>query len=196
MTVIGKEILEQFRTWFDEACAQPQIRYADAMNLATVDSQGKPSSRMVLLKHFDEMGFVFFTNYHSRKSANLTLNPKAALCLYWEPIRKQIRIEGRVEMTNEEESEAYFGSRPRESQIGAWASAQSDALESRDVLIASLKKFETKYDGMDVPRPPNWGGWRVIPDRIEFWQEGDFRLHERVVWSFENSAWIRGLLNP
>lgn len=196
MTAISKGILGQFHDWFQQAQGHPQVPLAEAMHLSTADDKGSVSSRMVLLKGIDERGFVFFTNYHSRKSAALRENPKAALSFYWAPLSRQIHIEGRVEKTSDAESDAYFASRPRESQIGAWASNQSEALESREVLLARFNEVEAKFAEKDIPRPPHWGGYRIMPNRVEFWQEGSHRLHERVVWSLESGVWSQRLLNP
>lgn len=189
-------ILTQFTQWFDAAKAHPAIRDGDAVNVATSDASGRISSRIVLLRDYDARGFVFYTNYQGRKSLDLAVHPQAALSFYWEPLMRQIRIEGQVQKVDAAQSDAYFSARRRGSQIGAWASHQSEAMRSRDELLARLKAYEAKFEGQDVPRPPHWGGWRLVPDRIEFWQEGEFRLHQRDVWSLEDGVWDRQLLNP
>lgn len=186
--------IEIFRELFERAaraCAEP-----DAMVLATVDADGRPSARYVLLKAFDARGFVFYTNLESRKARALAANPFAALCFYWAPIEKQIRIEGAVEPVTSAESDAYFATRPRESRIGAWASAQSATLESRSVLEQRVAEAETRFAGGDVPRPPFWAGFRVVPSTIEFWTRDPARLHERERYERDGTSWIRTLLYP
>lgn len=196
MTAITKGILDIFTEWYKEAGNHSEIRFTDAMHLATADLDGNISSRIVLLKQVDADGFVFFTNYKSHKGAQLAVHPRAALCFYWDPIGKQVRIEGRVEKTSAESSDTYFATRPRESQIGAWASQQSSRLASRDALMQSFREYEAKFDGKPVPRPPHWGGYRLIPDCIEFWQESAFRLHERRVFRQTPDGWTEELLYP
>jgi pyridoxamine 5'-phosphate oxidase len=164
--------------------------------LATADPSGQPSVRIVLLRGADEHGFVFFTNYESRKGRELTANPNAALCQHWPTLEEQIRIEGTVERVGAEESDMYFAGRPRESQIGAWASQQSQPLESRDLLEARIREIETRFDGKPVPRPPFWGGFRLVPRTIEFWYGRSGRLHERVLYTRANGAWHVGQLFP
>jgi pyridoxamine 5'-phosphate oxidase len=178
-------------TEFEHAVERAASRNVDTVPvaLATVDAQGRPSLRMVLLRSADHTGFVFHTNYNSRKGRDLAANDRAALCFHWPALEEQIRIEGRVEQLSPAESDEYFGSRPRGSQIGAWASEQSAELASRELLEERYRQFEGQFEGRDVPRPPYWGGYRVIPDRMEFWYGRPDRLHDRVVYVREGDAW-------
>jgi pyridoxamine 5'-phosphate oxidase len=162
---------------------------ATAFALATADASGAPSVRMVLLKAVDATGFVFFTNYESRKAAELAVNPRAALCFYWPTLGVQVRVEGGVERVAAPESEAYFATRARESQLGAWASRQSRPLASPEALREEFERTKARFDGQTVPRPPVWGGFRVLPQRIEFWQSGEHRLHDRVLYTREGEGW-------
>ena len=171
------------------ARARPTEPDATAVALATADASGAPSVRMVLLKSADSSGFVFFSNYGSRKGRELAQNPRAALCFYWPSIGIQVRVEGTVERVAAEESDAYFATRPRESQLGAWASAQSTPLESPAALRASFDRVSKQLEGQAVARPGHWGGYRLRPARIEFWTAGDFRLHDRVVHTKEGEGW-------
>ena len=167
-----------------------------AMSLATSTPQGHPSCRIVLLHGIDEGGFVFYTNYEGRKARELEENPHAALCFYWPWTEEQVRVEGRVSRVTHEESDAYFATRPRGSQIGAWASRQSERIASRDDLIARVEEVETRYAGHDVPRPPHWGGYRLTPKRVEFWKAEAFRLHFREVYEHTAQGWARSILSP
>jgi pyridoxamine 5'-phosphate oxidase len=176
--------------------ARPTEPDVTAMALATADAPGAPSVRMVLLKSADASGFVFFTNYGSRKARELTANPRAALCFYWPSIGTQVRVEGAVERVRAEESDAYFATRARESQLGAWASAQSTPLESPAALRASLDRVSRQFEGQKVRRPDHWGGFRVRPARIEFWTAGEFRLHDRVVYTKAGESWQVERLYP
>src|ERR687887_1466544 len=169
---VADDPLEQFRRWYAEA-ERAEIRAPHAMALATADGDGRPSVRMVLLKEADERGFVFFTGYESRKGGELAANPRASILFYWDPLGRQVRVEGRVERVPEPESDAYFATRPRGAQLAAWASHQSRPLESRDELERRFAELEREYDGRAVPLPPHWGGFRLRPDRIEFWQHRD-----------------------
>jgi pyridoxamine 5'-phosphate oxidase len=166
------------------------------VTLATADASGRPSARMVLLRGIDERGFVFHTNYTSRKGAELDANPHAALCFYWPTLDEQIRVEGQVERLPADESDAYFETRPRGSQLGAWASAQSQVLKSRETLEEEYRKTELRFDGQPVPRPPFWGGFRLKPNRIEFWYGRPDRLHDRVVYSRDGGEWRIERLYP
>lgn len=187
--------VKKFSEWFEAARGCKDIADATAISLATAEG-GKPSVRVVLLKDFDADGFVFYTNMQSRKGHELSSNPQAALCFYWAPLGRQIRIEGRVEQVSAAEADAYFASRPRESQLGAWASKQSEVLSSRAELEAAFAAEERKYAGRDVPRPPHWSGWRVVPERIEFWQQGSHRLHERELFIRDSGGWRVTRLYP
>jgi pyridoxamine 5'-phosphate oxidase len=174
--------IEQFSAWFAAALAA-DVRDANAMSLATATPEGKPSVRIVLLKGFDERGFVFFTNHHSEKGQHLEANPFAALAFYWVQLERQIRISGSVERTSREDSAAYFHSRPVGSRLGAWVSKQSEVIDARQVLDSRLAAMTERFEGGDIPLPPHWGGYRVKPDKIEFWQGRPNRLHDRFRYS-------------
>jgi pyridoxamine 5'-phosphate oxidase len=184
-----------FESWFGEARAS-EPNDPEAMALATADRDGRPSVRMVLLKGHDRRGFVFYTNEQSRKGSELAANRQASLLFHWKSLRRQIRIEGAVERVADEEADSYFTSRGRDSQLGAWASNQSRPLESRKVFEARFDEVRNKYEGGEVPRPPHWGGYRVVPDRIEFWSDRPHRLHERRLFTRSGSGWTEGLLYP
>jgi len=164
--------------------------------LATADAQGRPSLRVVLVRGVDRRGFVFYTSYGSRKARELTGNPQAALCQHWPALEEQIRVEGRVELVDPQESDRYFAGRPRDSQLGAWASDQSQPMDSRNVLADRLREIEARFEGRAVDRPPFWGGFRVIPERIEFWYGRPGRLHERLLYSKTASGWTTSWLFP
>jgi pyridoxamine 5'-phosphate oxidase len=188
------EPLAPFRRWLDEAWkGEPN---AHAMTLATTTSDGRPSARAVLLKGLDERGYVFYTNLESRKSKELLANPHAALCFLWKSLDRQVRIEGVVEMVGDEEADAYFASRPHDSRIGAWASDQSRPLASRAELERRVDEFSRRFGEGEVPRPPYWSGFRVVPQRVEFWQERPSRLHDRILFIREGDAWRRERLFP
>ncbi len=189
--------IARFHHWWAQAKAHPTITEPTAMTLATATADGLPSARIVLLKAADAQGFVWFTNAQSRKGEELRHNAHAALCFYWMPLRKQVRVEGRVVPTSDAESDAYFTSRPRDSQMGAWASLQSQPLETREIFEARIQEYETKFAGQDVPRPAHWHGWRLVPEKIEFWTERPFRLHDREVYTTQgNGQWAMHRLYP
>jgi pyridoxamine 5'-phosphate oxidase len=166
------------------------------VTLATATADGRPSARMVLLRGVDDRGFVFYTNYTSRKARELDANPHAALCLHWPTLDEQIRVEGRVERTTDDESDAYFTTRPRGSQLGAWASAQSQALTAREKLEEEYRAVEARFADGTVPRPPFWGGFRIVPSRIEFWYGRPDRLHDRLVYTRDGEGWTIERLYP
>jgi pyridoxamine 5'-phosphate oxidase len=192
---LADDPMEQFRTWFDEARALG-LPMPEAMTLATSNADGRPSARVVLLHGIEENGFVFHTNYESRKSRELEANPQAALVLYWHPLGRQVRVEGSIERVSEEESAQYFRTRPRGGQLGAWASRQSEQIESRDVLEERVHRLEREYEGREVPLPPNWGGWRLSPETVEFWQGRRSRLHDRLRYRREKDGWVIERLAP
>jgi pyridoxamine 5'-phosphate oxidase len=189
------EPLERFRAWFREA-EEAGVEFPEVMTLATATADGAPSARMILLKGVDEDGFVFYTGYGSRKAEELASNPRAALVLYWQPLGRQVRVEGNVERVSEAESAAYFASRPQGSQLAAWASQQSRPLESRDELEQRYAELEREYVGREVPLPPHWGGFRLRPNAIEFWQHRDNRLHDRVRYTRAREGWRAAVLSP
>ena len=197
MTDLYAEALDTFAQLIEQAKAAGDPD-ATAMTLATADAQGRPAARTVLLKAVDERGFVFYTNYQSRKGQQLTENPQAALLFLWKTLRDQVqvKIEGTVEPVDLAEADAYFASRPRPSQIGAWASLQSQTLDSRDTFEARIDAFEKKFEGMEVPRPPHWSGYRVVPEMIEFWYGARFRLHERQHYERVDGVWRKRMLYP
>ncbi len=188
------EPLQQFSKWLDEAIAA-EVPEPNAMTLATVGADGRPSTRIVLIKGFDARGIVWYTNYDSRKGRELEGHPHAALQFHWVELERVVRIEGRVEKASAEESDAYFHSRPLDSRLGAWASPQSQVIASRAVLVANAAKAAVKH-GLNPPRPPHWGGYRLQPDRWEFWQGRKSRLHDRLCYRLVDGIWTRERLAP
>jgi len=187
--------LDLFNAWYAEA-RQSEVNDSNAMALSTVDTVGQPSCRMVLLKGHDERGFTFYTNLESRKAGDILATPKAALLFHWKSLRRQIRIEGGLSRVSDAEGDAYFATRSRASQLGAWASDQSRPLPDRATFEQRFADMERRFEGRDVPRPPHWSGYRVVPNRIEFWQDRAHRLHERRLFTRNEDGWREGLLYP
>lgn len=196
-TMLKPEILDTFLRLLDEAKASGD-REPTAMSVATVDGSGRVASRIVLLKGADERGFRFYTNYQSDKGDQIEVHPQVALCFHWKQLRDgvQVRVEGVARKLQEEESDAYFASRPRQSQIGAWASLQSQTLPDREAFEQRVARYEQQFDGREVTRPPHWGGYVVEADMLEFWYGAEFRLHERVRWDRHGQTWTSRLLYP
>jgi pyridoxamine 5'-phosphate oxidase len=185
---------KQFELWLQQAL-DAQLPEPNAMTVATVGADGRPSTRVVLIKGCDARGIVWYTNYDSRKGRELAVNPFAALQFHWVELERVVRIEGRVEKTGPEESDAYFASRPLDSRLGAWASPQSEVISGRTVLVANAAKAGVRY-GLHPPRPPHWGGYRLVPDRWEFWQGRKSRLHDRLRYRLQDGQWVRERLAP
>lgn len=190
-----QEALDKFTDVFDRA-QKNEPSNPNAMTLSTASADGRPSARMVLLKGFDKNGFVFFTNFESRKAQHLTANPRAALTFHWKSLDEQVHVEGSVTTVSSKEADAYWKTRPRDSQLGAWASLQSRPLDARNTLEARLAEFTKKYEKGAVPRPSWWSGFRVKPSRIEFWKAGEHRLHHRTAYENQGSGWTKHLLFP
>ena len=186
---------EQYGLWFEEAisCKVPDPH---AACLSTVDKQGIPSSRMIYIRDIIEESFVFYTNYRSKKADNLSVNANAALNVYWVELERQIRIQGKIQKVDSKTSDTYFNNRPRESQLGAWASEQSEILSSRQDLMDNFNQFEKKFEGKEVPRPPHWGGYQLLVEKIEFWQGRPNRLHDRIIYIKEKDKWRKSRLSP
>ncbi len=191
--------IEIFKLWLKEAEAS-EPNDPSAVCVATIDETGMPDARMVLIRRVNAQGFTFFTNYESRKGQEILNSPKAALCFHWKTLEKQVRVQGLVEKTSEAEADEYYNSRHRNSRIGAWASLQSAPLADRDILLKRYQEFEEKFASVEnPPRPPHWSGFRIVPEKIEFWQQGEFRLHERHVFTRDAAAasgWTTTLLYP
>jgi pyridoxamine 5'-phosphate oxidase len=192
---VDPDPIGQFRHWFEQA-VQAEIIEVNAMTLATVTLEGKPSARMVLLKDFNSQGFAFFTNYQSCKGNELEHTPAAALVFWWAELERQVRIEGQIHKVSAQESDRYFNVRPWGSRLGAWASEQSRVIRDRSVLENRLQQLEQEYQGREVPRPPHWGGFRLCPNRIEFWQGRPNRLHDRLNYRWVDEKWLLERLSP
>ena len=190
-----KNPIAQFKVWFDEAVLS-KIEEPNAMTLATASNEGMPNARIVLLKEFDKKGFVFYTNYESQKGKELEKNTTAVLLFFWKELVRQVRINGSVKKISHEESNEYFHSRPRESQLGAWASEQSSRIPNRKFLENKFTSFQNKFDRKEIPLPPFWGGYRVLPTEIEFWQGRENRLHDRILYSLIEDEWKISRLSP
>ncbi len=197
ITELHSNPLKQIETWYQEAIESGE-KHPDAMTLATCTPKGVPSARIVLYKGISKGGIQLFTNFDSRKGREMISNPRAALAFHWKQLDRQMRIEGAIRPMTRQESERYFKSRPRMSQIGAWASRQSEPLASRDVLMGRVRHYEILFQGQDVPLPPHWGGFRLVPEKIEFWSDGQYRLHDRFVYSKSRKTgrWTRIRLFP
>ncbi len=195
MDELPGEPYELFAKWYAQAVEQ-EPNDPNAVAVATADKEGKPHARMMLMKGYDTDGFLFFTNLESNKGVEILANPHVALCFHWKSLLKQIRIEGPVRQVDDEEADSYFNSRPRGSKIGAWASLQSRVVQSREEFEARYKQFQNDFEDKDIPRPPNWTGFRLVPERIEFWQQQEYRLHRRILYKKEGEAWAQEMLYP
>lgn len=195
LTTLDPDPVAQFRKWYADA-ERAQLPEPNAMSLATADASGRPSARIVLLKEIDARGLVFFTDYRSRKARDLTANPRAAVTFLWKELDRQVRATGDVEIVTREESVAYFRTRPRGSRLGAWASEQSAVLSDRATLEREVAKLDAQFPGDDIPLPPHWGGYRVVPNEFEFWQGRENRLHDRFRYAREGDLWMIERLSP
>ena len=187
--------IELFKKWFAKA-KETEINDPNAVAVATVDKSNQPSVRMVLLKGLSDKGFVFYTNFNSKKGSDLKINKKSSMCFHWKSIRRQVRVIGKVEKVTDKEADDYYNSRPYKNKIGAWASSQSEILDKRDSFLTRVKNYENKYPSDNVPRPSHWSGWRLMPSQIEFWLDGEGRIHERLNYKKENGRWKKELLYP
>ena len=187
--------IDLFKNWFAKA-KETEINDPNAVAVATVDKTNQPSVRMVLLKGLSDKGFVFYTNFNSKKGSDLKINKKSSMCFHWKSIRRQVRIIGIVEKVTDKEADDYYNSRPYKNKIGAWASSQSEILNKRDDFIKKIETYEKKYPSNDVPRPTHWSGWRLLPSQIEFWLDGEGRIHERLNYKKEKGSWKKELLYP
>ena len=188
--------IELFKKWFAKA-KETEINDPNAVAVATVDKTSQPSVRMVLLKGLTDKGFVFYTNFNSKKGKDLNKNKFASMCFHWKSLRRQVRVVGEVTKVTDKEADEYYNSRAYGSRISAWASSQSEPMKSRDIFLNKIEEFKKKYpDEKNVPRPPNWSGWRIHPQEVEFWVDGEFRIHERLSYKFKNNQWIKEILYP
>ena len=187
--------VELFKKWFNKAM-QTEINDPNAVAVATADKNNQPSVRMVLLKGLNDKGFVFYTNFNSKKGEELKKNKKASMCFHWKSLRRQVRITGIVEEVSNKEADDYYNSRPYKNKIGAWASSQSDVLDKREDFLEKIEKFKKKYPDENVPRPPHWSGWRLMPNEVEFWLDGEGRIHERLNYKKSSGKWKKILLYP
>ena len=188
--------IELFKKWFSKA-EENEINDPNAVAVATSDINNQPNVRMVLLKGLNDKGFVFYTNLNSKKGAELKDNLKASMCFHWKSLRRQVRVLGKVEEVSKKEADDYYNSRPYKNRIGAWASSQSKTLDNRQTFMNKIKEYEKKYpDQNNVPRPPHWSGWRLLPNEIEFWLDGEGRIHERLLYTYKKNKWEKKLLYP
>jgi|TARA_B110000902_G_scaffold245714_1_gene300086 pyridoxamine 5'-phosphate oxidase len=188
--------IDLFKNWFKRA-EETEINDPNAVALGTADQKNQPSVRMVLLKGLSDKGFVFYTNFNSKKGSDLKNNQQASMCFHWKSLRRQVRVVGNVEQVSKKEADDYFNSRPYKNRVSAWASSQSEKLESRDVFLSKIQEFEKKYpDQNEVPRPPHWSGWRILPQAIEFWLDGEGRIHERLNYINNRDKWKKEILYP
>ena len=192
---VSSDPIAQFSVWMNEAVSS-DLQEPNAMTLATANKAGIPSARTVLLKGFDKRGFVFYTNYESSKAEELKENPVASLLIFWAELERQVRIIGKVDKVSQQESEKYFSSRPRDSRLGAWASKQSGVIADRETLENKFKEMKERFEGKEIPLPPFWGGYRVIPHKIEFWQGRESRLHDRICYTLDAGSWKIERLSP
>lgn len=192
---VDENPIAQFEKWFKEA-VEAKVNEPNAMTICTATIEGKPSARIVLLRNFNENGFVYYTNYNSRKGLEIQANPQCALLFFWPELERQVRIDGSIEKQSAEDSDLYFRTRPRTSKLGAWTSEQSKVIANRDILESEYEKFSAMFPGEEVPRPPHWGGYTVNPSTIEFWQGRPSRLHDRILYTKENKAWKIERLAP